>query len=152
LQAHCRPLASSQRSQRSCRGTLWCRVRQQKIRFTGLSSLLKGRIEDALALGKQNLLACVGFGSLQGIVQSLSQRRYFRRAPREADAAAPLLSCFEAQREQIGVSEAWVARINEQTLAAIRARLDESAFAEAWEQGRALTIDEAVALALESLE
>ena len=112
----------------------------------------KGRIEDALALGKQNLLACVGFGSLQGIVQSLSQRRYFRRAPREADAAAPLLSCFEAQREQIGVSEAWVARINEQTLAAIRARLDESAFAEAWEQGRALTIDEAVALALESLE
>jgi len=70
----------------------------------------------------------------------------------KADAAARLLSCFEAQRERIGVSEAWVARMNEQTLSTIRARLDESAFAEAWEQGRALTIDEAVALALESHE
>jgi len=72
--------------------------------------------------------------------------------PGKADTAARLLSCFEAQREQIGVSEAWVARMNEQTLSTIRTRLDESAFAEAWEQGRALTIDEAVALALESLE
>ena len=70
----------------------------------------------------------------------------------KADTAARLLSCFEALREQIGVSEAWVARMNEQTLSAIRARLDEGAFAEAWEQGQALTIDEAVALALESLE
>jgi hypothetical protein len=42
--------------------------------------------------------------------------------------------------------------MNEETFAAIRARLDERAFAEAWEQGRLLTIDEAVALVLESLE
>jgi hypothetical protein len=55
-------------------------------------------------------------------------------------------------RERIGVSEAWTARMNEKTLSTIRARLDESAFAEAWEQGRALTIDEAVALALESVD
>ena len=34
----------------------------------------------------------------------------------------------------------------------VGARLDEGAFVEAWEQGRALTIDEAVALALDSLE
>jgi hypothetical protein len=39
--------------------------------------------------------------------------------------------------------------MNEQTLSAIRARLDESAFAEAWEQGRVLTVDDAVALALD---
>jgi len=37
------------------------------------------------------------------------------------------------------------------TLAAIRARLDETEFSEAWEQGRTVTPDEAVALALESL-
>jgi hypothetical protein len=43
-------------------------------------------------------------------------------------------------------------RMNEQTLDAIRARLDQAAFAEAWEQGRTLTIDEAFALALESHE
>jgi hypothetical protein len=68
----------------------------------------------------------------------------------KVDTAARLLSFFEALREQIGVSEAWVGRMKEQTLSAIRVRLDESAFAEAWEQGRALTIDEAVELALDS--
>jgi predicted ATPase/class 3 adenylate cyclase len=110
----------------------------------------QGRLEDALALGKQNLLACRDLGSLQGIAQSLCRTAgTFAVLPGKADTAVRLLSCFEAQREQIGVSEAWVARMNEQTLSAIRARLDENAFAEAWEQGRALTIDEAVALALE---
>ena len=113
----------------------------------------QGRVQDALALGKQNLLACRDLGSLQGIAQSLCRSAgTFAVLPGKADTAARLLSCFEAQREQIGVSEAWVARMNEQTLSAIRARLDESAFADAWEQGRELKIDEAVALALESLE
>jgi len=42
----------------------------------------------------------------------------------------------------------WVARIKEEALATIRAHLDDAAVAEAWEQGRALTADEAVALAL----
>ncbi len=113
----------------------------------------QGRVEDALALGKQNLLACRDLGSLQGIAQSLCRSAgTFAVLAGKADTAARLLSCFEAQREQIGVSEAWVARMNEETLSAIHARLDESAFAEAWEQGRALTIDEAVALVLESLE
>ena len=113
----------------------------------------QGRVEDALALGKQNLLASRDLGSLQGIAQSLCRSAAtFAVLAGKADTAARLLSCFEAQREQIGVSEAWVARMNEQTLSAIRTRLDESAFAEAWEQGRALTIDEAVVLALESLE
>jgi predicted ATPase/class 3 adenylate cyclase len=113
----------------------------------------QGRVEDALALGKQNLLASRDLGSLQEIAQSLCRSAStFAVLPGKADTAARLLSCFEAQREQIGVSEAWVARMNEETLSAIRARLDESAFAEAWEQGRALTIDEAVALTLESLE
>jgi hypothetical protein len=41
--------------------------------------------------------------------------------------------------------------MNEETLAAIRTRLDNAALAEVWEQGRALTADEAVALALDSV-
>jgi len=113
----------------------------------------QGRVEDALALGKQNLLACRDLGSLHGIAQSLCRSAStFAVLPGKAETAARLLSCFEALREQIGVSETWVARMNEQTLSVIRARLDEGAFAEAWEQGRALKIDEAVALALESHE
>jgi hypothetical protein len=62
--------------------------------------------------------------------------------------AARLLSSAEAQREEIAAGERWVARMNEETVAAIRAQLDEAAFAEAWEEGRKLTAEEAVALAL----
>jgi predicted ATPase/class 3 adenylate cyclase len=113
----------------------------------------QGRVEDALAIGKQNLLACRDLGSLQGIAQSLCRNAAtFAVLPGTADTAAQLLSCFESLREQIGVSEAWVGRMNERTLSAIRGQLGGDAFAEAWEQGRTLTIDEAVALALESFE
>jgi hypothetical protein len=42
--------------------------------------------------------------------------------------------------------------MNAETLTKIRAHLDEAAFAEAWEQGQALTVDEAAALALDSLD
>jgi hypothetical protein len=43
-------------------------------------------------------------------------------------------------------------RTNEQTLSSIRTQLDEAAFAEAWEQGRKLTAEQAVTLALDSLD
>lgn len=68
------------------------------------------------------------------------------------ETAVRLISCFEALREEIGGGEAWVARMNEETLATIRTQLDEAAFTDAWKQGQALTADEAVALALQSLE
>src|SRR5207244_8746970 len=46
----------------------------------------------------------------------------------------------------------WLATITDQALSAIRTQLDESALADAWEQGRTLTVDEGVVLALESLD
>jgi hypothetical protein len=63
-----------------------------------------------------------------------------------------LISCFESLRDEIGSGEAWVTRMNEETLPKIRAQLDDAAFAKAWAEGRALTIDRAVALALGELE
>ena len=67
--------------------------------------------------------------------------------------AATLISCSEALLEEIGAARVrWVARMNDATLAAIHPQLDDASFTEAWEQGRALTADEAVALALDSLE
>ena len=69
-----------------------------------------------------------------------------------ADAARLLLSA-EALRVEIGAGvPPFFARVNEEALTAIRAQLDEAAVAEAWEQGQALTPDDAVALALGSLD
>jgi hypothetical protein len=42
----------------------------------------------------------------------------------------------------------WVAKMNERTLSMIHGQIGEGAVGEAWEQGRTLTIDEAIALAL----
>ena len=54
-------------------------------------------------------------------------------------------------REQSGAGVPWVAKMNEETLVTIRAQLDEAAFAEAWDEGRALTVEDAAELALDAL-
>jgi hypothetical protein len=63
-----------------------------------------------------------------------------------------VFACAEALYEEIGArARPLVADKDEKTLSAIRAQLNDSAFTEAWEQGKALTADEAVALALDEL-
>jgi aminoglycoside phosphotransferase (APT) family kinase protein len=71
----------------------------------------------------------------------------------KAGTAGAFLSCSEALLEEIGATAVrWVARMNEATLAAIRTQVDEAALADAWEQRRAPTADEAVVLALDLLD
>ena len=130
----------------------------KEVEAATLSSLAaiafdQGRNEDSLALRRANLLAWRDLGSLQGTAQSLcGAAKDLALLRGRADAAAQLLSCFEGLREQIGVSEGWVGKMNRQTLTAIHAQLDNDAFAVAWEEGRKLTVDGAVVLALSSLE
>jgi ATP/maltotriose-dependent transcriptional regulator MalT len=112
----------------------------------------QGRGEDAVLLARENVSVARDLGSLQVIAQSICRAAdILVRFRRKADASARLLSCFEGLRERIGVGEAWVARMNEETLAEIRRQLDEPTFAEAWQQGRKLTTHEAVELALDEL-
>jgi hypothetical protein len=67
--------------------------------------------------------------------------------------AARILSRSKALYEEVGASVApYLAEMNEETITSIRAQVDEAAFAEAWEQGRKLSVDEAVALALDSVD
>jgi predicted ATPase/class 3 adenylate cyclase len=70
----------------------------------------------------------------------------------KADAAAQVLSSGRAQMEEIGTSEGWIARTNDEARAKALSHIGEAAFNEAWERGRILTADEAVALALEALD
>ena len=66
-----------------------------------------------------------------------------------SDAAAELLAGLEVLYEETGAGVlAWVAELNEATLVLIRSRLSDEAVADAFERGRRLTVDEAVALAL----
>jgi predicted ATPase/class 3 adenylate cyclase len=69
----------------------------------------------------------------------------------KAAEAARVLSSGCSLLEEIGSSESWMAEEIEETRASALSELGETAFAEAWEQGRMLSVDEAVALALDVL-
>jgi len=79
---------------------------------------------------------------------------YFARTLAFADRAGTavrLVSLYEAMCEELGMPQmSWVAKIKEDAMSRARTLLDEAGFAEAWEQGRRLTADKAVALALGS--
>jgi hypothetical protein len=81
---------------------------------------------------------------------------YVARALAFADravAAVRLVSLYEARCEELAILHmSWVVKIREDAMSRARARLDEAAFTEAWERGRTLTADEAVALALDPLD
>jgi predicted ATPase len=70
----------------------------------------------------------------------------------EAVAAVRLLACADVRFEELEVgAEPWVVRMNEQTLEMARSSVDEATAAAATEEGRKLTVDEAVELALATL-
>jgi tetratricopeptide (TPR) repeat protein len=111
----------------------------------------EGRVEDALSMLAESLRIRRDLGDQIAIAENLGRFARTLAVAGRAGTAARLLSSSEALREQIGSAAVpSVAKMNERTLTAIRSQVDDSAFAEAWEQGRALTIDEAVALALGS--
>ncbi len=69
------------------------------------------------------------------------------------ETAARVLATGEMLYEEMGASPmGWLKRANDEALTLIRRQLDEAAVAEAWEEGRKLTADEAVALARAALQ
>jgi predicted ATPase len=109
------------------------------------------RVEDALSMLKESLRIRRDLRDHVVIAENLGRFASTLAVAGRAEEAARLLSGSEALREQIGsTSVPSVAKMNEGTLTAIRAGLDDAALAEAWEEGRALTLDEAIALALDS--
>ena len=115
-------------------------------------ALDEGRESDALGMLKEQLRVYCDLDLPGGIAESLCYFAEFLAATGRAEMAARLLSRAEVLGEEIGGVPAWVGMTNEKTLATVRAQLDEDVFAEAWEQGQKLTLDEAVALALGELD
>ena len=111
-----------------------------------------GRVEEARALLKENFPMYLELDDLRGTGENLCRCAHALAAAGEAVTAAQLLGGSDAVFEGIGARPPWLARMNDQTLAAVRDELEEPAVDEAREQGQALTVDEAVALALGSLE
>ena len=126
------------------------RIEASTLGALAMIALDEGRVEDANSMLKTSLRIHDELGDLLDTAVDLCRFAGVLARQGRAAPAACLLSSFETQGTGIGVRRSSVAELNEQTLAAIRAQLDDDALAEAWEHGRKLTIDEAVAFALDS--
>jgi predicted ATPase len=117
-------------------------------------ALEQGRTRDAVSMMKDVLRIDRDRGvHLQTALDLSRFARALALAGGAGADAARLLASAETARDEIGAgAPPWLAKLNEEALTTIRTQLDEGAFAGAWEQGRALTVDEAVALALDSLD
>jgi hypothetical protein len=112
----------------------------------------EGRLEDALSMLTEAYRINRDFGmpSVQ-TTMDLGRLAHGLAFAGRSVAATRVLASAEALREEIGArARRTDAERDAKTLGAIHTLLDEAAFDEAWEQGRALTPDEAVALTLDS--
>jgi tetratricopeptide (TPR) repeat protein len=126
------------------------RVAARSLYSLSWHAVNEGRPQDSITMVKEALSTYLGLGEVAEVAMGLRRFAWALAAEERGRSAAQLLSKAEALREEIGASlEAWVGEMDEKTLATIRLQLDERGFAEAWEQGRKLTLDEAVALALD---
>jgi predicted ATPase/class 3 adenylate cyclase len=114
----------------------------------------EGRVEDALSMLTEayRIHRELGMPSVQTAMDLCRLARGLAFAGR-AVAAARVLASANTLYEEIGArARPLTAERDEKTLSAIRTQLNDSAFAEAWERGRTLSPDEAVALALDALD
>jgi hypothetical protein len=126
----------------------------RRIEARSLGSLAEraeseGRCEDADVLLAQSLRIDLELGNLPFV--SVDLVRFALASVRTGTpiVGAQLLSRATVLRDEIGFAlESWMTKETEEALTAVRAQLDEEAFAEAWEAGTKLSLDEAVALAL----
>jgi tetratricopeptide (TPR) repeat protein len=114
-------------------------------------ALEDGLVADALPLLKESLLANRRLGNPLEAGLAVRRAAWTLALAGKAETAARLLSCSEVARQESGFKRSWFGEVKAEELDRIRSQLDEDAFVEAWEQGRKMTPDQAIALALDSL-
>ena len=109
-------------------------------------------IDEALSMLAKALRIKRDLDMPELIVESLCRFAYMLAMGGRAEVAALLLAADQELREELGGGFAWVVENNSETLAKLRTQLDELTLEEAFAQGRKLTPDEAVAIALDAAE
>jgi predicted ATPase/class 3 adenylate cyclase len=112
----------------------------------------EGEVDDAVSLLKESHRINRDFGAHSRTAKDLRTFARVLAVKGRAATAARILSCAMARQQEMGFdTDPFAERFDEETLSTIRLQLDEAALAEAWEQGRALALDDAGMLALDSL-
>lgn len=114
------------------------------------AAIRQERHEEAALLLVEVIELRKSVNDLRGIARSLLGFAWLARIRGDHEREAKLLGTAEALRVAIGAGwEPALRRDLEQAAANARSRLGEAIFTAAWAEGRALTIDEAIAYALE---
>jgi predicted ATPase len=128
--------------------------RVEALTLYQLASLARreGRHDDDVAMLSESLRMYRELQEASGIATTLGEFGKMFALHGDAVIAAKLVAAAQAMGQRIGFDVPWISAMNEETLTAIRAQLDEDAIARAWEEGSLLALDEAVALALGEAE
>ena len=111
----------------------------------------EGRLSDALWMLRESVRIHLEQGDHLDSAADLARTARVLAITGHPGTALRLLASLSALRQEIGGRRALVAAITEETVARVRRQLDEAAFSAEWEAGQALTIAEALGLALEVL-
>ena len=112
-----------------------------------------GHYAQATAIYHQNVLAWQELGYLAALAHDIECLAFIACAQSQFQRAARLFGAAEILRESLNSLMTATERIEyDQNISALRAQMDESAFATTWAEGRAMTMEQAVAYALETQE
>ena len=115
----------------------------------GQISRLEGDLVEARALCVQSLTLASRLGEITDITYTVEERAALAMAENAPPRAARLAGAAQAAREGISaILPPKQRRTHEKTVAAARAALGEDAFTDAWNAGRAMTMEQAVEYAL----
>jgi predicted ATPase/DNA-binding SARP family transcriptional activator len=111
-------------------------------------ALEDGRVGDAASMLQASLRIHSRLGDILDTAVELCTYAAVLARQGKTVTATQVLSSLAALGDQVGGRSTYVKELSDEMLPAIRSQLDEANFAEAWEQGRRLTLGEAVGLAL----
>jgi tetratricopeptide (TPR) repeat protein len=115
----------------------------------GLLALLRGEPDEAAVLLAQSMETCVDLLDRIGVTLDLDALAAVAGERGDTLRAVRLWGAAEALRDAMGVPQPDdEAMVVGPFVEAARSRLDEAAFRNAWEEGRAMTQEQAIALAL----
>jgi predicted ATPase len=112
----------------------------------------EGRVTDSAAQAADSIRIYLDLGRPLGIATELCRAAAALALAGKGETATRLLASSETFHEEAGVPMyPHLVAQNEQTLVKIRAQLDQAHFDVAWKEGRRLRVEDAAAMAIESL-
>ncbi len=120
------------------------------LTILGRLALQQGDIERATQCYQESLVLRQEAGEKEGIAAALEELARVAAIRGQIRSAAQLFGAAEALRTAMGTPLPLSERAShEHAVKAVRANLDETAFAQAWAEGQAMTLEQAMTAALE---